>query len=294
MKSSFKSYINLNLYNSNGIVSKVIQANVVFFIFLLICKIILSLSNYPHYYQTICDYLYLTTPWQTALHKPWTLITYFLVHTNVFTLIFILINISILGRTVLYILGPKAFGSLYILGNIFGGIFFLLFTSYLPAIKSQHITLYSSTAGLYALLTALATFAPNFSFRFFLLGDFKSKYIVFFCAMLKLLDLANGQLHSLASIGGMLYGYLYIKLFHTNHSISRIFNLIISILSTNFFKLNKVKKSKVKKGNIYFIKDKAATYTKEEIDNILDKISKDGYSSLSEEEKYKLFNYAKK
>jgi membrane associated rhomboid family serine protease len=297
LMSSILNYMNLNFYDRNDVVKQMVRVNVSFFVLLLVCKVVLTLFSYSYYYDLICDYLYLSTPWQAVLHKPWSVVTCFLVHKGVFNLLFVVLTLNVVGEAVVYLLGTKSFVGLYVMGGVFGSVFFLLASSYIPALQYKNVVLYGSTAGVYSLLAGLTAFAPNFSFKVFLIEELKLKYIVFFLIILKLFDLSNGQFDALASIGGMVFGYLYMVLFRHGIDLSRVFSLFTRRFYGNFFKVKRFgKRAKFMSGHGY--SDHGNLYgaesPKEEIDVILDKIAQGGYDSLSADERYKLFNYTKK
>ena len=95
-----------------------------------------------------------------------------------------------------------------------------------------------------------------------------------------------------------MFGFIYIKLLQNGIDLSKSLSTIIEAV-TSFFSANKgtkfkkvhvnvSKKPEIKKSKIV-IKDK----TQQQIDEILDKISKSGYDSLTKEEKEFLFQAGK-
>ena len=232
--NSILKYLNFSFYSSGNVVRQMVKLNVFFFVLLLVCKVFFSLFSYSYYYDVVCNYLYLSTPWQAVLYKPWSLFTCFLVHKGVFNLLFVVLSLNAIGDAVVYLLGNRVFMWLYVMGGVFGSLFFLFASSYIPAIKHQSLVLYGSTAGIYSLLAGLGAFAPGFSFRVFLIADVKLKYILIFLVVFKLFDLGNGQLAALASIGGMLFGYFYMFLFKNGIDLSRVVGLFKRGVYRNF------------------------------------------------------------
>jgi hypothetical protein len=94
----------------------------------------------------------------------------------------------------------------------------------------------------------------------------------------------------IAHLAGAFFGFLYIKLLQNgtdlSKSITLVFNLFNKKQKTPFKKVHtNYTKPATKPVSKIVIKDK----TQQQIDEILDKISKSGYDSLSENEKDFLF-----
>jgi hypothetical protein len=131
-----------------------------------------------------------------------------------------------------------------------------------------------------------------------LLGRIKIIYIAIFVFVLDFIsldDLSNPGGH-LAHIGGAIAGYLFAIEYRKGKDITNGIAKMIDSL-TNLFK-KKPKKSRLKVSHQRSESDSDYNYRKhqeqEEIDRILDKLKQSGYSSLSAEEKRKLFDASKK
>jgi len=106
------------------------------------------------------------------------------------------------------------------------------------------------------------------------------------------LDNTGGHL---AHLGGALFGFIYIKLLQSGKDITKPFLALLDTFA-NLFKpkkktpFKKVHRNTTKKVvNSFTEKD----ITQKQIDDILDKISKSGYDSLTKEEKEFLFKAGK-
>jgi hypothetical protein len=135
--------------------------------------------------------------------------------------------------------------------------------------------------------------------RLLLIGNVKLWHIT---AVLLILDLLQIQLDNtgghIAHISGALFGFLYIKLLQNGTDLSRIVNAVIEFFVSLFQKRKSTpfkrvhvnpKQPTVKRESKIVAKDK----TQQQIDEILDKISKSGYDSLTAEEKEFLFKAGK-
>ena len=152
-----------------------------------------------------------------------------------------------------------------------------------------------ASAGVLAILVAIATFVPNYSFHLMFIGPVKIKYIAAVLVFMYLIVIpfsnAGGNL---AHIGGAVWGYFYAFQYKKGidyaGGLTKFLDKILALFSGSGSKMKTVyKKAKSEQDH----KSQKADQ-QEIIDKILDKISKSGYGSLSEEEKKILFNASKK
>ena len=189
------------------------------------------------------------------LSKPWSILTYSFIHEGLFELIFMIILLIFSTNSIANLLGKKITVNLFFLGIIFGGITYL--------ISGSQGSLIGASAGVSSLLFFLLLLSPNLGVRIFRF-TIEFKYIMAFILFTDFLKLVSpGQFGVYSHIGGYLVGaYYYYSLY-------------------GFPKNIKFKNQKIRKKNFKNKQNK--------IDMILDKISKSGYDSLSEEEKEYLF-----
>jgi len=189
------------------------------------------------------------------LTKPWSILTYAFIHQGLFELIFMIILLVFSTNSIANLLGKKITINLFFLGIFFGGVAYLL--------SGSKGSLIGSSAGISSLLFFLLLLSPNLGVRIFRF-TIEFKYIMAFILFTDFLKLISpGQFGVYSHIGGYLVGiYYYYSLYGFPKKVS-VQNH--KKRQTNF--RNKQKK----------------------IDMILDKISKSGYDSLSDEEKEYLF-----
>lgn len=255
------------------------------FIFLVISLAFLF-SGQPDYFRP--DYWFsLPSVPEMVLIKPWTLITYMFYHRDIFHILFNMLNLFWFGKIFLLYFDEKKLVTLYFLGGIAGGIFYLLFTNLFPGLFGHGI-LMGASAAIIALMFASAFYAPQFKIMMLFFGEVKLIYIAIFSLFLYIvmLNTANAG-GNLAHLGGALFGYLWVKQYLRGRDFSGGINKGLHA----FLSLFKRKKLKVtyKKPVSDMEYNRQKTVNQKEIDRILDKISKAGYGSLSSEEKETLF-----
>ncbi|PID70127.1 MAG: rhomboid family intramembrane serine protease [Flavobacteriales bacterium] len=274
-------------YRTANIVEQIIYINIGIYIVSLLFKLISFL------FASKVNYLYrwfsLPSPFESFLYKPWTLVTYGFLHADLFHILFNLLILYYMGRLFLDFFSRRDFLIYFFSGIIIGGILYLASYNLFPALQSGRAYLLGASAGVMAILIGLAAKIPNYAIRFRFIGYIKLWYIAVAFVLIDLIQIpiSNTGGH-IAHLGGALTGYLLTTQFTTA---SRKNNWLINLFG-------KKKKSPLK--TVY--KKRTATQSKsstgnnqqERIDAILDKISKSGYGSLSQDEKDFLFSVGKK
>lgn len=228
-------------------------------------------------------YFYLSSSWEALLHKPWTIISYFFIPKGIMELIFNISWLYSFGRVITSLLGSRRLIILYFIGGVAGGLSFLIVYTFAPLFASANEITIHLTAAVYAVIIGSATFAPNYLFHRFLIPT-QIKYIACFLLLLPLVQLANGHIEAVAQLGSALAGYLYIhhiKYMHSPESFSERAKGLFEEMRRTFSKDSQKSQQK-------------PTYTsKTDLQAIFDKIAKQGYHSLSTEEKKRLFEASK-
>lgn len=286
-KTNLKDGINLNFindikqaYNNANIVEKIIYINVFLFLFTFIFN------------SFAIDWLTLPTNIGAFLHKPWTLITYAFIHERLFHILSNLMVLYYIGNLFLDFFTKKQFVNFYFLGAIIGGIVFLV---------NYYVTnnfgdpLGGASAAVTAIFVGVATKIPHYALRLRFIGSVELWVLAAIWVVLSILQLAtlnNGA--ALAHLGGAIFGFVYAKQLDKGNDIGKWFEAMINYFATLIKPKNKSNLKTVHKS-------KRRTNTKDiektrqrKIDDILDKISKSGYESLTKEEKDFLFKAGKR
>lgn len=222
--------------------------------------------------------------------KPWTVITYMFLHQDFFHILFNLLWLYFLGRIFQDLMGDQRFISTYILGGISGAFLYILaynvfpvFSNVLPVARAM-----GASASVLAIIVAVATKAPNYQIHLLFLGPVKLKYIAIVSVILDLISFQDGNAGGhIAHLGGAIYGFFYIKQLDSGRDWSVWFYKWVNTFKA-LFSFRKKSRIKVvhKKKNPKNYDPNGKQHT---VDQILDKISKSGYDSLTTEEKNILF-----
>ena len=273
----------------NGLV-KIILINVIFFVSMSILQVIFTLSGLTSLFVILLNKLMLPAELKTFIFQPWSLISYFFLHMNFMHILWNMLFLYWFGKIIHDNIGNNAIISLYVLGGIIGGLFYMALYNIIPyysEMVSQSLML-GASAGVFSVVVGSATLLPNYTFYLLFLGPVRIKYIALFYVLLSFLDVSgNNAGGEIAHLGGAFIGFLYIKQLQNGINMGEgIINFI------NYFSSEK-RKTKRQADNVTS-KNNRDNISQDEIDKILDKISDSGYSSLSKKEKEKLFNASKK
>lgn len=225
----------------------------------------------------------------SLLKYPWTIFTYMFVQYSFWHLFFNMLWLYWFGKIFLEFKNSKQLIYTYIAGGVVGAIVFVGAYNIFPVFQSSIAisTAIGASASILAITVATAVLVPDYSIMLFLIGKIKVKHIAIAVIVFDILLIPKGNAGGhFAHLGGALCGLIYgIILKNENPKGKRI-------------KFRPVKKKAVKKpvervkSDEEFNMEKAKHQQK--IDEILDKISKKGYSNLTTEEKDYLFNSSKK
>ena len=235
------------------------------------------------------------------LYKPWTVFTYMFLHEGFLHWLFNMIMLYFGGILFLEYLSEKKLLWTYIMGGLTGALFFVAAFNVFPAFENvkQIAVALGASASVLAVIVAIATYVPDYMVHLFLFGRVKMKYLAIVFVLLDVLSIQSGNPGGhIAHLGGALWGFVYaLSLRGGNDFYGFLYK--IKLPDFDVFRTGKYRKfntSRPENGRPLsddeYNKRRAAT--QEEIDKILDKISKSGYSSLTKAEKELLFKSSHK
>ncbi len=286
----------------NNTLVQLILVNTVVFLVLLLAKVGLQMAQNMNVYYFIREQMMLPGNVGDFLHKPWTLFTYFFMHEEIFHILYNMLFLYWFGRLIDEYLGNRRLIGLYIMGGLAGGVLYLAMYSLVPYFHDHADTarMLGASAAAFSVAVGAATLLPNYTFHLFLIGAVRIKYIVLFFIILSFAQSAGPNAGgNLAHLGGALMGFCYVKLLQNGTDLGRPIYWIADGWSNLLKPKPPVKVSYRQRSSAstqagsYLATTGAATAVstpdQDEVDMILDKISRSGYESLTREEKQKLF-----
>ncbi|MBW3130248.1 rhomboid family intramembrane serine protease [Hymenobacter profundi] len=273
--------------------NQLLLINVLVFVVLQLIRVVMWLSGLP-YYSSVIEQLALPSNLSWLAYRPWTVLTYAFVHEGFLHILFNLLNLYWFGALIREYLGERKVTSLYILGALAGAALFLLGYNVIPKLQQLGPTIVLGASGaVVAIVVAAATLLPNYEFNLILIGPVRIKYIAAVLVLIALFGLDGGNTGGeMAHIGGAILGFTFIKQLQAGRDMGRpilaigdwvggLFSGRPSLRVSHRNRATVPPTAKARKG--------PAQPEAEDIDSILDKISRSGYESLSKEEKQKLF-----
>ena len=274
------------VFQSGNPVFFYIGVNVLIFVVLALLNIPFFLSGKGGiaYDSLVREYVGFPAALEKLPFRFYTIITYQFFHDGLLHILFNMLWLFWLGNIFLDFLKPRQFHFVYLGGGVFGALLYLFAYNVFPvfALSLSGATIIGASASVMAIIVAIATLLPDYSMRLLLLGDVKLKYLALAYVVLDLIDIASSNAGgSFAHIGGAIFGFAYIKLLKSGRD-----------WSTWFKRKPKLRVVKNESGKQSTQKQNDGV-DQEEIDRILDKISKTGYDKLNRQEKETLFKASK-
>ncbi|GAA4370585.1 hypothetical protein GCM10023185_45190 [Hymenobacter saemangeumensis] len=155
-----------------------------------------------------------------------------------------------------------------------------------------------ASAAVTAIIVAAATLLPDYTFMLILLGPVKIKWIAAVVVLLSIAGISGSNIGgNLAHLAGALLGFVFIKQLKAGRDLGRPVQAVGSWFSNLFNRRPAMRASSTRRPEPVVTAATGAgparkpvnQQLQDEIDLILDKISRSGYESLSKEEKQKLF-----
>ncbi len=266
--------------------------NIGLFLVLRIVNAISRLFLAPIFeFVDVADVLSIPASLSLFITKPWTIITYMFFHWEISHILFNMLWLYWMGRIFQEYLGNKKLLNTYLIGGLSGAIFFIAAYNLFPLFSGSLPSAYAlgASASVLAITVAAATLVPDYKINLLFFGAVSLKWIALASILLDLVNVSGSNAGGhIAHLGGALYGFIYIKRLQKGQDLTAW----LTNFFDRFFSGSRMKVAhKKKKMDEEFILDKKAK--QERMDEILDKISKSGYGSLTQEEKNFLFKVSK-
>lgn len=289
---------NLKLkYKSGTVLTKLIFINVLVFAALKVIDVIFILFNIHS--LDLITLLGVPSNLQLLTQRFWTPVAYMFVHEGFLHILFNMLWLYWFGQIFMQYFTGRTLGSLYVLGGLAGAILYVIAFNTIPYyLDMRRGWMIGASAAVMAIVMGAAFYRPELKLNLLFIGQIKIVYIAIFAFVLDFMSLgsATNPGGHVAHIGGALLGYLFAIQYKKGTDITGWMSRLIDLFA-GLFKPHR-KKPKMKVYHSRKETDWDYNYRKnseqEEIDAILDKLKKSGYSGLTPEEKKKLFDASKK
>jgi membrane associated rhomboid family serine protease len=290
-------------FSQGSALSVLILSNVAVWFLVQVLKVILFFFNIADETAAgalVMHLLALPASLPLLAERPWTIITYMFLHVEFWHILFNMIWLYGFGRIFLEFLSSRQLVLVYFLGGIAGGLVYIFSFNMFPVFAGIVPVAFAlgASASVMAIVTAVSFYVPGYTIQLFIFGRIRILYlaIVLFVSDFFMIPSGNPGGH-LAHIGGALFGFCFVQLYRfTGRQLSG------KSMFSFFTFPNKKKKENVSGGRPDYsgrpVSDEEYNLKKKDnqrkTDEILEKISKGGYDSLTKAEKEFLFKTSTK
>lgn len=280
-------------YRQGTMLMRIIYINIAIFVLLHLVAFVGVIMNVPA--QGMIQWLQVPSNLSQLLYAPWTLITYMFTHYDLLHILFNMLWLYWMGRIFLEYFTPKRLSALYLLGGLGGALLYLLAMNLLPHFIGSNAYLMGASASVIAIVVAVAIWAPDYKIGLLFIGEVSLKWVAIITIGIDLLsvDAGNAGGH-IAHLGGAAVGAVYATALRRGTDITRPLNAALDWLASLFSRRDKGIGAPVG-GTAYNSQHQATDEpTEAQIDAILDKIKRSGYTSLTDKERDLLFRASRK
>jgi membrane associated rhomboid family serine protease len=218
------------------------------------------------------------------MFKFWTLFTYMFSHKDLGHVFYNMLLLYFSAQTFLSFLSEKKLVYVYIMSGLMGGIILLILSAIFPS-TFEYSILFGASAAVLGIVTSLALYIPNLPVSLFGIIEMKYKYYALLIfAISTIIDFNVNTGGKISHFGGAFFGLFFGYMLKNGNDISEL----------TFFKRTKKSNLKVVHSNKNVKTHEQSQSNQQTIDSLLDKISKNGYESLSKSEKELLFKLSQK
>lgn len=213
-------------------------------------------------------------------------------HGSGFHLIFNLLWLWWMGRSVEETIGPRSFAVLFFGAGIGGAILHIG----LSFLYGMNIVIGASGA-VFGVMVAFAYLFPAAPIMLLFLPPIQARFLVAGLIAFDILLIGSGDMIArLVHLGGAGCGYLIIKSHSKGNDLSKYIRPIEGLFSTGAGNSSSGSSRNPKNKKMYSVSDVEIIeeFDQTELDRILEKISRSGYDGLTKEEKKTLFELSRK
>jgi membrane associated rhomboid family serine protease len=233
----------------------------------------------------------------TTVTQPWRLITYMFLHGGVFHLLFNMLWVWFLGRMVEDHLGTRNFLVIYFGAGIGGALINTIVTT---IFGGSGLPTIGASGAVFGVMVAFAMLFPTFKLMLLLLPPIEARFLVAGLIAIDLLFISSSDnIARIVHLGGAFWGWALVTLYYRGYN----YDAWIRAVQQKFSRPSKEtaggprrKPGQRRTAHMQAISDAEILDEVEqnELDRILEKISKSGYDGLSDKEKRKLFELSKR
>jgi len=281
-------------FRNGSYLTKLIYINIAIWVIIRLVFVFYKLSGSDG--SMMLGWLALPASFELFVSRPWTLITYMFLHYEFLHILFNMLWLYWFGKIFLEYHNQQKLLSLYLMGGIFGGLFYMLAYNFIPLFKPEIMNsqLVGASAAVFAIVIAIAVYVPNHLIHLVFIGPVKIKWIAFVALLLSVINLSGENAGGdFTHLGGALWGWIYMSQLIAGRNITGRFDRMTDSFF-GWFRPRRKLKIKYNSPNPEYSYNNSKVSQQEEINRVLDKIGKSGYDSLTFDERELLFKMGRK
>ncbi len=281
-------------FKNGSYLTKLIYINIAIWVLVRLVFVGYSLSGSDG--SLMLNWLALPASFELFISRPWTILTYMFLHFELLHVLFNVLWLYWFGKIFLEYHTQQKLLSLYIIGGITGGIAFMMAYNWLPVFHERIINsqLLGASASVIAIVIAIAVYVPNHLIHLAFIGPVKIKWIAFVSVLLYVISLSGDNAGgNFAHLGGAVWGWIYMSQLMAGRNITGRFDRVTETVFS-WFRIRKKLKIKYNSPNPDHDYNRKKRSQQAEINEVLDKIGKSGYDSLTFDEREILFKMGRK
>lgn len=293
MEDSYRKRMNLG--QDGNVLMHLIAINAVLFVILKFVYVIYILAPLkPEAYQAnVLSWFILPADLEKFFTRPWTLLSYMFSDHRVFRFISNMFWLWSFGYILQDLTGNRKLAPIYIYGGIAGAVFFILSYYIFPKLQGQipFAVLSGANPAIMAVAVATTTVAPDYRIFPMISGGIPLWILSLVYILINFSSISYGDSGAyIANVAGAGMGYLFIFQIRKGRDWSVWMNNFFDWCN-DLFNPNKKRKIKSPKDEFFYNVSGTQPYkkipniTQKRIDDILDKINRQGYRFLTDEEK---------
>lgn len=290
----------LKRFASATMLMKIVVINIAVFLVLNIISIVMIFAGEESGRFIVEQWVAMPGNFGRLARHAWTPLSYMFSQIEPLHLIFNMLWLYWFGIVFHLLSTPKRMIGLYLLGGLGGAALYLLAVNTIPYFAGHGGLLIGSSASVIAIVTATAIMAPDYRMNLLFLGAVSLKWIAIVTIGIDLLSVTGSNAGGhIAHLGGAAVGAIFALGLKRGHDITAPLNSLIDTIVNLFRRRPKVRPARFRASGAPSAPrpkapSAASAADQAELDNILDKIKKSGYSSLTADERARLFDVSRR
>lgn len=288
----------ISIGQDGNAVTMLIAINLIVFVILAFIKVVYYFSHgdegVAYFNKEIFQWVTLPADMSTFVTRPWTLLTHMFVHdtASIWHILANMIWLWAFGYILQDLTGNRKIFPIFLYGALAGALIYVAAYNFIPPLKEglSVAQAYGASAGIMAIAIGTTALAPGYRIFPMLNGGIPLWIITVLYLVIDLATIPyNNPGGHLAHIAGAAAGYGFVLALQRGYDWSAWINNFFDWVN-DLFNPDKHTKAKVVKSQLFYKSSvkpykKTSSLTQQKVDELLDKISQKGYSSLSDDEK---------